>query len=161
MTIKEEQRIKVNFPLSKYFQQLFSPDIYVKFINPFSFWRRYRINHLETCWAIDIVQRLERCRQLDSLPTRLPLDYASIKASGKIGTYRSVPWEKTARNTILINQPSFELKYRGITYRTNNIRAINTNKAKIKPGLVASDCSKTLAISRVTGDASNDAELSN
>ncbi len=69
MTIREKQKIKVNFPIAQYFQQLFCPSLYVKFINPFSFWRRYnRINHLEACRAINIVQHLERCRQIEWQP---------------------------------------------------------------------------------------------
>ena len=56
MTIQEKQQFTVNFPVLKYFQQLFASDSYVKFINPFRFWRRYRINHLEACWSINLVQ---------------------------------------------------------------------------------------------------------
>ena len=172
MTIREEQKIKVNFPISQYFQQLFSPDLYVKFINPLSFWRRYRINHLETCWAIDIVQHLERCRQIEWQPARSrsaslrgasllrsprsasaslrsQRDTEPIKNFTEIGTYRGVPWEKTPQNTILISQPSMKLKYRGVTYRTSNIVAVNTNKIEIKPGLGTLDCSKKISTSNI------------
>ncbi len=162
MTIREEKKIKVNFPISQYFQQLFDPDLYVKFINPFNFWRRYRINHLENCWAINIVQYLERCRQIEWQPgrsrsdllrsprsasasLRSQRDTEPIKNFTEIGTYRSVPWEKTPKNTIFISQPSMKLKYRGVTYRTSNIVAVNTNKIEIKPGLVTLDCSEKIS----------------
>lgn len=133
MTIKEEHQIKVNFPLSKYLQQLFSSDVYVRFINPFSFWRRYRIERLETCWEIDTVKNLERCRQVKWQPGRSRHHQTSIKT--EIGSYRGVPWEKTPQNTILISQSSMKLKYRGVTYLSSNIVAINANKVKTKPDL--------------------------
>ncbi|WP_156518842.1 hypothetical protein [Phormidesmis priestleyi] len=30
-------------------------------LNPFEFWNRYRIQHLEACWSYDSVPLLERC----------------------------------------------------------------------------------------------------
>ena len=147
MTIREEQKIKVNFPINQYLQQLFAPNLYVKFINPFNFWRRYRIDHLEKCWAIDMVQYLERCRQIEWQLGRLPQDIEPIKNFIEIRTYGCVPWEKTPRNTILISQPSMKLKYRGVTYRTSNIVAVNTNKIEIKPSVVTLDCSEKISTS--------------
>ncbi|GAB4532785.1 MAG: hypothetical protein Tsb0014_17580 [Pleurocapsa sp.] len=149
MTIKEEQKIKVNFPISQYFQQLFSPDLYVKFINPFRFWRRYRINHLENCWAIDTVQYLECCRQIEWQPTIAQQDNEPIEKITEIAIYRGVLWENTPQNTILISQPSMKLKYRGVSYCTSNIVAINTNKIEIKPGSVTLDCSEKLSTSNI------------
>ncbi len=170
MTIREEQKIKVKFPISQYLQQLFCPDTYVKFINPFNFRRRYRINHLETCWEIDIVQHLERCRQIEWQPAqqrtaslrgasllrsprsaeaklRSQLHTKPIKNLTEIATYGGLPWEKTPQNTILISQPSMKLKYRGVTYRTSNIVAVNTNKIEIKPSVVTLDCSEKISTS--------------
>ena len=64
MTIKETGPTKISFPFSLYFKQLFAADPYVRYINPFSFWHRYKINHLETCRELDTVEYLERCLQL-------------------------------------------------------------------------------------------------
>ncbi len=144
MTIRGAQKIKVNFPINQYLQQLFCSDTYVKFINPFSFWRRYRINHLDNCWAINIVEYLERCRKIEWQPVRQHQDNEPIKNFIATGRYRSVPWEKTQQNTILIAQPILELKYRGVTYRTSGIVAVNANKVEIKPSLVTLDSSEKL-----------------
>ena len=145
MKTKEEQKIKIRFPLGLYFQQLFDPDTYVKFINPFRFWLRYRINHLETCWKLNTVQYLERCRQIESQLEQPQQNNEAIKNFIQTGTYRGVPWEKTLQNTILISQPSFELKYRGVTYRTHGIVAINANKVEPKPSQVTLDSSEKLS----------------
>ncbi|MDJ0569853.1 MAG: hypothetical protein QNJ53_12500 [Pleurocapsa sp. MO_192.B19] len=64
MTTTEKRPTKISFPFGLYLRQLFSADTYVRFINPFSFWRRYRINHLETCGELDTVEYLERCHQI-------------------------------------------------------------------------------------------------
>ena len=144
MKIKEAKKSKISFPLGLYFQQLVFPDTYVKFINPFSFWRRYRINHLEDSWEFDIVQHLERSHQTEWQPVHSQQDLESIKNLLQTGTYRGVPWEKKPQNTILISQPSLELKYRGVTYRTNGIVAINANKVKIEPGSVTSNNSEKI-----------------
>ncbi len=146
MKAKEEQKIKISFPISQYFQQLFGPDFYVKFINPFSFWRRYRIDHLESCWEIDIVRYLERCYQIEEPATKSQPDNRP-KNFTETGKYRGLPWEKTPQNMILISQPSFELKYRGVTYRTSSIVAIDADKIEIKPDLLILDSSKKLATS--------------
>ena len=42
-----------------------------------------------------------------------------------------------------------KLKYRGVTYRTSNIVAVNTNKIEIKPGLVTLDCSEKISTSNI------------
>ena len=87
MTIREKQRPKVNFPVIKYFQQLFASESYVKFINPFRFWRRYRINHLEACFSINLVQYLERCYQLEYLPVQPQVNPDFLKNLSKIPIY--------------------------------------------------------------------------
>ena len=121
MTIQEKQQFTVNFPVLKYFQQLFASDSYVKFINPFRFWRRYRINHLEACWSINLVQYLERCHQLEWSPVQLQENPDFMNNLSQIPIYLGLPWEKTSQNTLLITQTPFELKYRDVTYLTDEI----------------------------------------
>ena len=131
MQIKEAKKSKIRFPVGLYFQQLVSSDTYAKFVNPFSFWHKYKINHLETSWEFDIVQHLEYCHQTEW--------QQSIENLLQTGTYRGIPWEKKPQDPILITQPSIELKYRGVTYRSFGIVAIDADKVKTKPGLVTSN----------------------
>ncbi len=144
MKTQEQRKIKINFPLGRYFQQLFASDIYVKFINPFSFWRRYRINHLEACWEINIVQYLERCHQIEWQPVRSYQDDKPSKNLSKTGKYRGVSWQKTPQNTVLIFQPIFDLKYRGVTYLTSGIVAVNIGKVATKSRQVILDDSEKI-----------------
>lgn len=65
MNIGEKGAIKIGFPFGLYLKQLFSADTYVRYINPFNFWRRYRIDHLETCRELSTVKHLESCHKLD------------------------------------------------------------------------------------------------
>ncbi|MGV2829364.1 DUF4278 domain-containing protein [Myxosarcina sp. GI1(2024)] len=141
MKANEERRIKISFPFSLYFQQLVCPNTYVKSLNPFSFWRRYRNRYLETCWEINLVRYLERCLKIEWQPVQQEReqDIELIRSFTKTGVYRGLPWKKTPQNTILIAQPSFELKYRGVTYRISGIMAINGNKLPIKPSQVSRD----------------------
>lgn len=155
MKPKEKQKIKISFPLGLYFQQLFCPKTYVKLIDPFSFWRRYRINHLEACWDFNMVRYLERCRQIEWQPTRQQQNNKSVKKCNEIGgTNIGLPWEKTPQNTILISQPSMKLKYRGVTYLTNPIVAVNTNQVKPQPSQITLDSSKKITTSSNNGDIS-------
>lgn len=87
MTIREKQQLKVNFPLIQYFQQLFASESSVRFINPFQFWRRYRINHLEACWSLNLVQYLERCHQLEYSPVPPQVDSDFLKNLNQIPIY--------------------------------------------------------------------------
>ena len=129
MILRDKHKIRVNFPLRQYFQQLFEAKGYVKFINPVSFWRRYRINHLEACWAINIVQQLEQCYQREWQPGRARAhrgngagqDFELRKNSTEIVTEGGLPWKKTAQNAILMPQPRMKLKYRGVIYQTSNL----------------------------------------
>ena len=139
MKTRVGQKIKIRFPLNLYFQQLVGHDTDVKRINPFSFWRKYRMNYLETCWAINVVQYLECCLQIECQPVHFQQDNKFCTKSSQTITYRGVCWQKTFENKILVAQPSFELKYRGVTYRTRGIVAINANQAAIKSGLVISN----------------------
>lgn len=64
MNVPEKRLTKISFPLALYLKQLFFADIYVRFINPFNFWRRYKIAILETCRQLDTVKYLEHCYKL-------------------------------------------------------------------------------------------------
>ena len=135
MKTKEKQPIKLHFPFDLYFQQLFARDTYVKFINPFSFWRRYRINHLETCWEIKTFQRLASFHQIALPPDCSPPNDRPIQNSTQAGIYRGVPWQKTPQQKILVAQPGIKLTYRGITYSKSRIVAINANQVEVKSNL--------------------------
>jgi hypothetical protein len=114
--------IKLNFPFGLYFQQLFCSDIYVKFVNPFSFWRKYRIAHLETCWELNVVRYLEGCYQLEWQPAT-----------------PQFPPTDTYQNVILISQPRLELKYRGVTYSISGLSAIKISQVKTHPSQMILD----------------------
>ncbi len=135
-----EQKIKLRFPLHLYFQQLFTPNLYVKFINPFGFWRRYRINHLENCWEFNTVRYLENCHKIDWQPTH-SRDNQSPSNLTAIGIYRGLLWEKNSKNTLLIVQPTIKLKYRGVTYRTNQIVGIEMEQIETKSQRITSNSS--------------------
>lgn len=136
MKTLEQHNIKLNFPFRLYWQQLFCPDTYVKFINPFSFWRRYQMNHLDACWEINLVHYLERCHKIEWQPTPLKKNPEPIKNYSKIQASQGLPWEKTPQNTIFVSQPSITLKYRGVTYFTSSVIVLNTHKIETTPTLV-------------------------
>lgn len=129
MNIRHETKIKFDFPLGLYFQQLFDANAYVKFFNPYNFWRSYRIQHLETCWEFNTVKYLEDCYQIEWKPEK-SATIKPVEISTKTDSYKILPWEKTPRNTILMVQPPMELKYRGITYTTSRIVAVDVNHIK-------------------------------
>ncbi|MEM7759210.1 MAG: hypothetical protein AAF298_13955 [Cyanobacteria bacterium P01_A01_bin.40] len=113
MSTGEKRQIKIGFPFNLYLKQLFSTDSYVRDINPFSFWRRYRINHLETCHELNTVQYLERCFQLDwrsVKPTKNSLALKKIDTSGN----NLIKQERLKK--VYISRPQIELKYRGVSY---------------------------------------------
>lgn len=113
--IQEIPQEQIKFPFLLYFKQLFAANIYVKFINPFSFWRRYKINHLETCLEFDTIRHLETCQHL-KLQSKKLHNIDSIKLTKpKIDKNNILP------NKILIAQPIVKLKYRGVTYYRNKI----------------------------------------
>lgn len=70
MKTKEKQKIKIGFPFKLYFKQLFCPDLYVRLINPFRFWHRYKLDRLEACWDFNTIQHLERCKKLKLQPDK-------------------------------------------------------------------------------------------
>ena len=133
MNAGEKLPIKIAFPFSLYLKQLFSTDPYVRYINPFSFWRRYKINHLETCHELNTVQYLKRCYQLDSQlakSTKILLD------RGYVDTLTNSLLKQAEFNTIYISQPWIELKYRGVSYYSKDVFSININLIEIDPNVV-------------------------
>ena len=136
---REKRPIKMGFPFGFYLRQLYSTNTYARFINPFSFWHRYKINHLETCRELDIVRQLESCYQLDcrvAKPANIKLarDYIDIPTHSLI--------KQAKLNTIYVSQPRIELKYRGISYYIRNILNTNINLVKIDPSVVRSNSLK-------------------
>lgn len=128
MKVREEGKISIKFPIQKYFNQIFSNSAYVTIINPFKFWRRYRIEHLESCYQYNLVRFLECCRRKECQPDKPNQENNSI-CSVK---YRNLPFNQQNQNVILISQPNFELKYRGVSYRSNSIYMSNQTGIEIK-----------------------------
>lgn len=124
MNKRQTRAIKISFPFGLYFEQLFSNDTYVKFINPFSFWRKYRIEHLESCRELNTVRYLENCHQLEWQP--LKLLNSGISNSSQKSTDTS--------NVIFVFEPDIKLKYRGVTYRTKKIVSVNINSLRTDSG---------------------------
>jgi hypothetical protein len=56
-------KIKRNFPLGKYLNQLLNQ--LKTAINPFRFWHKYKIQQLESCWNLDEIQFLEKCWEFE------------------------------------------------------------------------------------------------
>ena len=106
--------------LRLYFKQLFYRNIYVRYINPFSFWRRYRINHLETCCQQDRVQYLERCYQLKRSPE-------PVSQRKEVNCESEISFKQSSLNTTLIVRPITKLKYRSIIYQTRKFIVISVN----------------------------------
>ena len=122
---REKYPIKIGFPFDLYLKQLFFTDAYVRYINPFSFWHRYKLDRLETCYELNTVQYLERCHQLDwqlAIPTKTESDRYIDPVNSLI--------QQAKLNTICISQPLIELKYRGVSYYTRDILNININVVK-------------------------------
>ena len=119
MNTGEKLPTKIRFPFSLYLQQLFSTDVYVRFINPVKFWRKYKINHLETCCELDTVRHLELCLQLDWQYPRL-LNFNRNTDYINISTHALV--KQAESNTIIISQPTVQLKHRGVIYHMPDIK---------------------------------------
>ena len=80
---------------------------------------------------------------LHSLIPDLQHNQKKIENRFKSGKYRGVSWQNTHQNRIFVVQPSFELKYRGVTYSTNGITLpIDNNPVAIQPGLIIVDSSE-------------------
>lgn len=131
MAIKKKHPTKISFPFGLYFKQLFSTDTYVRLINPFSFWHKYRNNYLETCCQLDTVEYLERCHQIEWRRAKLLPHQETKNTQSNLSCFL----EQIEPNTIFIVQPSIKLKYRGVTYQTKEILGININHVKIDSNL--------------------------
>jgi hypothetical protein len=134
MNTRETRLVKISFPFRLYFEQLFSHDTYVRFINPFSFWRQYRIKHLESCRELNTVKYLESCHQLEWQSWKLP--HSGINENSRKISTLSTSFEQKTSNTIFVLEPSIELKYRGVTYRTRKIVSVNISSVQVEPGLL-------------------------
>ncbi len=142
MNTEEKRLIKFSFPFSQYFRQLFSADTYVRFINPFSFWRRYRIDHLETCRELDTVQYLESCYQAEWRSRKTHSRRRSAKVSS-IGNNRDDRdtitnnlLDQRKLNTVYISQPRIKLTYRGVSYYTQDVLRMNIKIIEVDPSTV-------------------------
>jgi HSP20 family protein len=134
MDAKEARPIKVKFPFNLYFKQLFAQDTYVRFINPFGFWRRYRINHLETCCELNTVQYLESCynqkwRSSKSIGDRNNQNLKDISPCGQ------VPAQQISLHKIIVVIPRVELKYRSVNFCKQETPSININNVELVPGI--------------------------
>ena len=138
---KVAQKTKIIFPLRAYLKQLLATNIYVKFLNPWRFWRKCRIEHLETCLKFDEISYLEDCYQLDFLSNRFG-ESQTLKSDRKTTAKQNGSNQNLSSNIILISQPSFELKYRGITYHKHKIVAVTLDSTKIELNLSISNRSK-------------------
>ena len=132
MNIGAKRPIKLGFPYSLYFKQLFSKDTYVRFINPVSFWRRYKIDRLESCHELNMVQYLENCYRIEWRPSR-SFKFESNTDYTNALTYALI--EQVDSNTI-ISQPTIRLKYRGVTYQIRDLTKINIDCVKIDSSVV-------------------------
>jgi hypothetical protein len=134
MDAKEARQIKVSFPFNLYFKQLFAQDTYVRFINPFSFWRRHRINHLETCCELNTVQYLESCYNLKWRSSK-SIGERNNQRSKEIPSYGQVPAQQISLHKIIVVIPSVELKYRSVDFCKQETPSRNINNAEFVPGI--------------------------
>ena len=123
--------IKFHFPWSLYFRQLFAADTYVRFVNPFNFWREQKIEHLESCSELDLVEHLESCYQ-KKCPQFKTIDKPSKEglqseaSPNKTYSYRGCASPRRNKcnsskpilfDTFFIVQSMENLKYRGVEYQ--------------------------------------------
>jgi hypothetical protein len=134
MNTKKARQIKVNFPFSLYFKQLFAQDTYVRFINPFSFWRRHRIKYLETCCELNTVQYLENCYNLEWQSSK-SIGYRNNVSFKEISSFSQVSAQQISLHKIIIVIPNVELEYRGVAYHPKETLNININNVEFVPGI--------------------------
>lgn len=134
MNTKEARQIKVNFPFSLYFQQLFTQDTYVRFINPFSFWHRYRINFLETCCELNAVEHLESCYNLEWRSSK-SISYSNNQSFAEISDSSQVTAQQISLHKIIVVIPSVELKYRGVDCCKQETLSISINNVELVPDI--------------------------
>lgn len=133
MNTKEKRAIRIGFPFGLYLRQLFSPDTYVRYINPFSFWHRYKIDCLKACYEIDTVEYLENCHRLNYQAVKHTsigsnIDNANVSMDSLL--------RQTQSNTIYTSQPLIKLKYRGVSYYTKDISDVDIHFIGIDPSIV-------------------------
>ena len=138
MATRPSKPTTISFPWRLYWQQLFSPNVYVKFISPFNFWRRYKIDHLETCRERDIIGHLQRCyhqqaRMPKSSHTAKDSQIAENDSLGHLSPVQPSP------QILLIVRPKIKLKYRGVAYDLKEVMGIQIAKASVAPPLVTED----------------------
>lgn len=133
MNTEEKRLIKMGFPFDLYLKQLFSADSYVRYINPFNFWHRYKINHLETCRDLNPVQHFERCHQLDWQPAK-PTKIWLVRDNQDTLTNSLI--QQAELNTIHVSQPVIKLKYRGVSYCITDVLSMNIQLVTIEPIVV-------------------------
>ena len=138
MATRPTKPTTIGFPWNLYLRQLFSPDTYVKFINPFNFWRRYRIDHLETCHERDIIQHLERCYHK---PARTPKSSRTVKDQQTAETddlgHLSSP--QPSPQILLVARPKIKLKYRGVAYDFKEVVGMQIANAALDPQVTIDD----------------------
>jgi len=139
MNTGEKRAVKIGFPFGLYFRQLFFADTYVRYINPFSFWHRYKINHLETCRELNTVRYLENCHRLNWESVKSP----KVTLNPDYGDSMENSLVKQAElNTIYISQPCIKLKYRGISYYSKKAYYVDIKIVEIDPSAVKSNIFK-------------------
>lgn len=138
--------MQIGFPLGLYFQQLFATDIYVRFINPWRFWHRYKIDHLENCREFNTVRYLESCHQIEDRPQKLE-DPRSFDNCGEIILENKPNRRNDESKITFIIRPGSELKYRGIAYHNHKIIAIEQDRIAIEPNSLTVDTAKKFGIS--------------
>lgn len=135
MATRPSKPTTISFPWRLYWQQLFSPNTYVKFINPFNFWRRYKIDHLETCRERDIIEHLERCYHKQA---RLPKSSHTIKdsESAENDSLGHLSCQQPPPQILLIVRPKIKLKYRGVAYDLQEVIGIQIAQTALDSQLV-------------------------
>ena len=139
--------IKFSFPWGLYFKQLFSADTYVRLINPFNFWRRYRLEHLETCSELDLIGHLERCYQKKYPQTKTK--NCRIRPDPEVHKNLANSEESTLCKQLFIIQSSENLKYRGIEYRKPKIVGIYFDRTALDSNSSELNC---LFINNINSD---------
>ena len=128
--------VKFSFPWSLYFQQLFAADTYVRLINPFNFWYKYRIKHLERCSELDLIGHLERCSQKKYRQAKT----RNCKVEPKYRVYADkLNSLEPIQKQIFVVQSSENLKYRGTEYQKPKIVGIYFDRITLNSNLEEPD----------------------
>lgn len=114
--------IKISFPWILYFKQLFAVNTYVRFINPFNFWHRHKIKHLEKCSELDLIEHLERCYQKKCPQAKTR--NCKVETKQKIYLAKLNSPEPIPCRQLFVVWSRENLKYRGIEYSKPKIIGI-------------------------------------